>query len=118
MCLLSAARPWRLPAWPHSPPWPARLPARCDRGRYMALILHESARDHAVRLICLDRPGYGRSSRLAARSVQQWPADVAQACRQLGVSRFGILAASAGAMYALACTRSQHTKRMVVGKVR
>jgi pimeloyl-ACP methyl ester carboxylesterase len=56
-----------------------------------------------VRLVTVDRPGYGRSDPLAGRSILDWPSDVRQLADRLEAARFAVLAHSSGGPYALAC---------------
>src|SRR5262245_62111525 len=56
-----------------------------------------------VRLIGIDRPGYGRSTHQGGRRYCDWPADVLAVADELGIGRFGILAYSTGGPYAIAC---------------
>jgi pimeloyl-ACP methyl ester carboxylesterase len=56
-----------------------------------------------VRLIALDRPGYGASSPQRGRRLLDWPADVATLADHLGLRAFHAVGVSAGAPYALAC---------------
>jgi pimeloyl-ACP methyl ester carboxylesterase len=56
-----------------------------------------------VRLVTIDRPGYGRSDSLSGREILDWPADVAHLADALGLQRFAITAHSSGGPYALAC---------------
>jgi len=56
-----------------------------------------------IRVISIDRPGYGGSSPLPGRRLLDWPADVAAAADQLGVDRFAVLGVSGGGPYAAAC---------------
>jgi pimeloyl-ACP methyl ester carboxylesterase len=58
---------------------------------------------HGVRLITIDRPGYGRSDPRPGRQILDWPADVAQLADALDVERFVVVAHSSGGPYALAC---------------
>lgn len=91
----------------------------CLQGnRYMPLTMHKAAAALGLRITALDRPGIGASSPQPNRTVQQYPADVAELCEQLSIKQFSIFASSAGTMYALALTLAPETKHMVVGKVR
>ncbi len=63
----------------------------------------ERARRLDVRLLAVDRPGIGDSSRVAGRSVADWAGDVGELTRQIGVDRFAVLGWSAGGPFALAC---------------
>lgn len=56
-----------------------------------------------VRLVTVDRPGYGRSDSLDGREILDWPADVTQLVDALGLQRFAVTAHSSGGPYALAC---------------
>eukprot|EP00879_Flechtneria_rotunda_P030007 GHRR01032491.1.p1 GENE.GHRR01032491.1~~GHRR01032491.1.p1 ORF type:complete len:121 (-),score=18.88 GHRR01032491.1:625-987(-) len=86
-------------------------------GRLQPLILHKAAEALHLKVIALDRPGYCQSSPLPCRTVKQYPQDVVELCAQLRISKFSIMASSAGTLYALACTLAPETKDMVVGKV-
>lgn len=56
-----------------------------------------------VRIIALDRPGYGLSDWQPGRAILDWPADVAEAADLLGIDGFSVVGASGGGPYALAC---------------
>lgn len=56
-----------------------------------------------IRVIALDRPGFGTSTFQPRRGLLDWPSDVAEAADILGIDRFAVLGASAGGPYALAC---------------
>ena len=59
-----------------------------------------------VRLIGLDRPGFGESDVQRRRRYDDWPADVSAVADELGIDRFGVIAYSAGGPYAVACALS------------
>lgn len=59
-----------------------------------------------IRLITLDRPGSGVSSRKPGWTFLDWPEDVSQLADELGLRRFGIIAESGGGPFALACAHS------------
>jgi pimeloyl-ACP methyl ester carboxylesterase len=63
----------------------------------------ESAARSGIRLIGLDRAGYGGSTPLAGRAVAQAAADTAAAVDALGVDRFATWGISGGGPHALAC---------------
>jgi pimeloyl-ACP methyl ester carboxylesterase len=71
--------------------------------RFEAQLAHEAAAERGIRVIALDRPGYGRSSYQQGRRILDWPVDVAEVADGLGIERFGVLGASGGGPYALAC---------------
>lgn len=56
-----------------------------------------------IRLIGVDRPGYGASSRKAGRSIMDVVDDVMLLSKALELDRFAVLGYSAGGPYALAC---------------
>jgi pimeloyl-ACP methyl ester carboxylesterase len=56
-----------------------------------------------VRLVTVDRPGYGRSDAQRGRRILDWPNDVRQLVDALGMHRFAVAAHSSGGSYALAC---------------
>lgn len=56
-----------------------------------------------IRLVALDRPGYGLSDPSPGRRLVDWPADVAAAADALGIDRFAVAGVSGGAPYAAAC---------------
>jgi pimeloyl-ACP methyl ester carboxylesterase len=59
--------------------------------------------DLPVRMIAMDRPGYGTSSPQPGRRLLDWPVDVAALADHLGISTFHVIGVSGGAPYALAC---------------
>ena len=56
-----------------------------------------------VRIIGVDRPGYGLSKAPRAAEFADWPPAVRALADHLGVGRFAVLAHSLGSAYALAC---------------
>ncbi|KAJ6150809.1 hypothetical protein N7470_007403 [Penicillium chermesinum] len=73
--------------------------------RYLPAFYDELARTLNLRLVTLDRPGVGESGPHQLDEPSNplsWPDDVAIVCNHLRVTKFSILAHSAGAIYALA----------------
>ena len=70
-----------------------------------------------VRLIGIDRPGFGGSTRQKQRAYGDWPSDVLAVADHLGLDRFGILAYSAGGPYAVACALAFPDRLSFVGIV-
>ncbi|OJJ49545.1 hypothetical protein ASPZODRAFT_59243 [Penicilliopsis zonata CBS 506.65] len=72
--------------------------------RYLMAFYDELARTLKLRLVTLDRPGVGESGPYLDEpgNPLSWPDDVAIVCNHLKVTKFSILAHSAGAIYALA----------------
>jgi pimeloyl-ACP methyl ester carboxylesterase len=56
-----------------------------------------------VRLIVVERPGYGVSSSKKKRRVIDWPDDVIEVVDALGISKFAVAGVSAGGPHVLAC---------------
>jgi pimeloyl-ACP methyl ester carboxylesterase len=56
-----------------------------------------------IRLVAIDRPGFGRSDRQPRRTFLDWPTDVTAVTDQLGIDTFSVLGISGGGGYALAC---------------
>ncbi len=63
----------------------------------------EAADRQGVRLITVDRPGYGRSDLQPGRTLLDWPDDVAFLADHLDIERFSVLGISGGGPHALAC---------------
>jgi pimeloyl-ACP methyl ester carboxylesterase len=65
---------------------------------------HQAAtRALGVRLITVDRPGFGRSDVRTGLTVGGWTSDVAELADGLGLDRFGIVGVSAGGSWVAAC---------------
>jgi pimeloyl-ACP methyl ester carboxylesterase len=65
---------------------------------------HDDAlRAAGVRLIGVDRPGYGLSDPKPGRGHADWPLDVTALADSLSLRRFAVLGYSRGGKYALAC---------------
>jgi pimeloyl-ACP methyl ester carboxylesterase len=56
----------------------------------------ETAKRLGVRLIALDRPGFGLSGFQRRREIDDWPDDVKEAAEQIGIRRFAALGVSGG----------------------
>jgi len=56
-----------------------------------------------IRLIGVDRPGYGRSDFQPGRRILDWPADLACLADHLGLDRFAVAGHSGGGPYVSAC---------------
>ena len=72
--------------------------------RYLTAFYDELARTLRLRLITPDRPGIGESEACTDGSGTplNWADDVTIVCNHLGITKFSLLAHSAGAVYALA----------------
>jgi pimeloyl-ACP methyl ester carboxylesterase len=73
--------------------------------------------DSGLRVIGIDRPGFGDSGFQPRRRYVDWPADVTAVADALGIDRFGILGYSAGGPYAVACALAHPERITTVGIV-
>jgi pimeloyl-ACP methyl ester carboxylesterase len=80
-----------------------------------ALSVHAAAAH--VRVLSVDRPGFGRSSFHAGRSLLDWPHDLVAVTEHLGIDRFAVMGASGGAPYALACAQQIPARLLSCGIV-
>jgi pimeloyl-ACP methyl ester carboxylesterase len=62
-----------------------------------------STADCRVRLITVDRPGFGSSDNDPARTLTSWANDIRQLTDELKINRFAVVGYSAGGPFALAC---------------
>ena len=62
-----------------------------------------AARKHRLRLIATDRPGYGRSSFQPGRRFGDWPVDILELARELGIDSFGVVGHSGAGPHLFAC---------------
>jgi pimeloyl-ACP methyl ester carboxylesterase len=62
-----------------------------------------TAAELGVRLIGVDRPGFGLSDFQHGRKLLDWPKDVAVLADTLGLAQFAIIGTSCGGPHALAC---------------
>lgn len=71
--------------------------------RLLGRSLDAEAQRLGLRIVAPDRPGLGFSDFRPGRAIADWPADVVELTAQLGIGRFAVVGASAGAPYTLAC---------------
>jgi pimeloyl-ACP methyl ester carboxylesterase len=69
----------------------------------LAHLGHEAPEAAGVRLVLVDRPGYGLSDVQPDRTLLDWPADVEQLADALGLDRFAVYGMSGGGPHAAAC---------------
>ncbi len=72
--------------------------------RYEPSFGDQAGKDYGYRIIALDRPGLGQSDYVKGRRLLDWPQDVKSVAEQLSIKRFGVIGASGGGAYALACS--------------
>ena len=70
----------------------------------------EVYRKLGIRLITIDRPGYGLSDPSPERTLLDWPADVEALADTLGLDRFGMMGLSGGGPFALSCAHRLGTR--------
>lgn len=85
--------------------------------RFEARLADGPAATRDVRVIALDRPGYGRSTYQPRRRILDWPTDVVQAAGTLGIERFAVFGGSGGGPYALACAHEIADRLTGVGVI-
>lgn len=71
--------------------------------RLEARVAAAAAARLGVRLLAIDRPGFGQSTFQPGRSIAGWASDVAALTDRLEPRRFSIIGVSGGGPYALAC---------------
>ncbi|CAB1119686.1 unnamed protein product [Ectocarpus sp. CCAP 1310/34] len=79
-----------------------------DSHRYMSFLLDKPARARGVRLLCLDRPGRGRTSDFEdekANRILEFPEILRHFCVEAGIKCFSLVGQSLGASYALRCAQ-------------
>jgi pimeloyl-ACP methyl ester carboxylesterase len=69
----------------------------------------------AVRLVTVDRPGYGGSASDPTRTILGWADDLTELVDALAFERFAIVSHSSGGPYALACARKLSSRLAAVG---
>ncbi|EED14994.1 conserved hypothetical protein [Talaromyces stipitatus ATCC 10500] len=72
------------------------------------------ARRCGIRLLSLDRPGFGLSTAQPGRRIVDWPNDVHAFAKGMGLDRFVIMGGSGGGPFALACAHAL-PRHMVAG---
>ena len=85
--------------------------------RLEACMVEEHARRLGVRLLAVDRPGYGLSDDLPGRTIPDWPDDVVALADALGLERFAVVGSSGGGPYAIACAARIPQRLTVAGVV-
>lgn len=83
--------------------------------RLEAYGIHGIAARRKIRLLSLDRPGFGLSTHDPHRHIMDWPADVQAFAAKVGISQFSVLGVSGGGPYALAC--AEHLPRGMLSAV-
>ena len=77
----------------------------CPSSRIEAGNYDEAGKKLGVRVIGIDRPGFGISTYVKGYRIVDWPTDVTEFAETLGLDRFPVAGISSGSPYALACAR-------------
>jgi pimeloyl-ACP methyl ester carboxylesterase len=73
--------------------------------RLEAAYFDDAGKSLGVRVIGIDRPGFGISTYAKGYRIIDWPPDVLEFGNALGLNRFAVAGISSGSPYALACAR-------------
>ncbi|KAF7592146.1 hypothetical protein BBP40_000633 [Aspergillus hancockii] len=73
---------------------------------------HELGLRHGARVFALDRPGMGLSTYQPNRKLVDWPADVKEFTRQLGLNEYRIFGGSGGGPYSLVCAKALSKEKL------
>lgn len=71
--------------------------------RHIHADMADAATRRGIRLIAVERPGYGLSDPQPGRTMLDWPDDIAALTDALEIKQFTIIGFSMGSIYALAC---------------
>jgi pimeloyl-ACP methyl ester carboxylesterase len=63
----------------------------------------QKAKELNLRIIAVNRPGYGNSDFKPGRTLLDWPEDIAELADSLGIDTFSVLGVSGGGPYAIVC---------------
>jgi pimeloyl-ACP methyl ester carboxylesterase len=74
-----------------------------------------AADELGLRVVCVERPGVGRSTNHSYKGLQDWADDVALLADRLGHEQFQIVGLSGGGPYALACAHELPGRVVAVG---
>ena len=83
--------------------------------RFQVVADEEPVRTAGIRLISVDRPGYGHSTYKGRRRLVEWPDDVDQLADHLGIGRFGVIGLSGGGPHSLVCAALMPDRVAVAG---
>jgi pimeloyl-ACP methyl ester carboxylesterase len=97
--------------------WPLLYCHGTPGSRFEAALFARAAAARRVRLIALDRPGYGDTSPLPARALGEETADVAAVLDSLGLSCVDVLGFSGGGPHAMAFAACSPDRTRRVGLV-
>ncbi len=82
---------------------PALFIHGCLGSRLSAAPFHQAALKQSIRLIAIDKPGFGYSDLQPELSLAEWPDLIKQLVDHLGIQQISILTSSGGTPYGLSC---------------
>lgn len=97
--------------------WPLFYCHGFPGSRVEAKFAHDVAAKRGVRIIAIDRPGFGGSAFQRGRRIIDWPDDLLRVADHLEIDRFSVLGVSGGGPYALACALRLPSRLRAVGVV-
>ena len=83
----------------------------------LAHLGEDAPRTADIRLILVDRPGYGLSDLHPGRTLLDWPRDIAELADGLGIDRFGVFGMSGGGPHAASCAYALPDRVSALGLV-
>ncbi|KAI0106541.1 alpha/beta-hydrolase [Hypoxylon sp. NC0597] len=78
-----------------------------------AELVHDRASHEGLRIVAINRPGFGRSSPHPHRTLLSFSQDVLALVDHLGIQRFAMMAFSGGCPYALTCLHALPRSRIL-----
>jgi pimeloyl-ACP methyl ester carboxylesterase len=84
---------------------------------WLAHLGEEAPQRAGVRVILVDRPGYGLSDFHPGRTLLDWPSDVAELADELRIERFSVFGMSGGGPHAAACGFALADRLVALGLV-
>ena len=85
--------------------------------RHEATLIDRTAKALDIRVMSVDRPGYGLSDYRPDRRLTDWPQDILALADALGLDQFGAIGVSGGGPYALACAHEIAERLTSIGIV-
>jgi pimeloyl-ACP methyl ester carboxylesterase len=87
--------------------WPVLWCHGGPGSRLEPALVEEAAADAGIRVVGIDRPGYGGSTPRPGRSIADWVPDGLAVADELGLDRFAVVGVSTGGAYALATAAAE-----------
>ncbi|HQQ64094.1 MAG TPA: alpha/beta hydrolase [Pseudomonadales bacterium] len=84
--------------------------------RQVPLATREYAREHGIRILCIERPGIGLSTPHLYENLCEWGEDMREVADKLGLQRFGLVGLSGGGPYVLATAHAM-PERVIAGTI-